>query len=406
MPCGAAAGGRRGCCAFWRTCWRSARTRTISSSMPRSARPRATGPRTTKIVETLKTHGRGQTLLIQSGKPIGLLQTHAKAPLVIMANCNIVGQWAKAEEFYELREEPDLLGRAHRRRLAIYRLAGRHSGHLRDLHAHRRAAFRRRSRRPLRPHRRARRHGRRAAAGRHAWRGPRSSASRSTRARIDKRMAIGFLEPRRRSSTTRLTMIRKAQAGEAAAIGRPRAATRPTSIRRSPGAASCPISSPTRPQRTISSTATCRRACRSTRCARCARATRDSLMAGSRRARSSRHVSAMLEFQKKGAEVFDNGNLIRTQAKKGGVDECLRHSDLHRGVSAAAIRARHRPVPLDGAVGRSRRHPQDRRPAAAKCSPTTRSSPTGSSWRASMCRSRVCRRASPGSAMASARSWP
>ncbi|MEB2844847.1 urocanate hydratase [Rhizobiales bacterium RZME27] len=54
------------------------------------------------IVETLTTMHEDQTLLIQSGKPVGLMKTHAKAPLVIMANCNIVGQWAKAEYFYEL----------------------------------------------------------------------------------------------------------------------------------------------------------------------------------------------------------------------------------------------------------------------------------------------------------------
>ena len=84
-----------------------------------------------KIVETLTTMREGETLIVQSGKPIGLIKTHAKAPLVIMANCNMVGQWAKAENFYELAEaEPDLLGRAHRRRLAIHRLAGRHPGHL------------------------------------------------------------------------------------------------------------------------------------------------------------------------------------------------------------------------------------------------------------------------------------
>src|SRR3989442_1366775 len=55
-----------------------------------------------KIVETLKTIREGETLLVQSGKPIGLLQTHRHAPLVLMANCNLVGQWAKAEGFYEL----------------------------------------------------------------------------------------------------------------------------------------------------------------------------------------------------------------------------------------------------------------------------------------------------------------
>ncbi len=97
------------------------------------------------IVQALTTMEEDQTLVIQSGKPVGLLRTHAKAPLVIMANCNIVGQWAKAEIFYELRAQgPDLLGRTHGRRLAIYRLAGRHSGHLRDLHAYRRTSLRRR----------------------------------------------------------------------------------------------------------------------------------------------------------------------------------------------------------------------------------------------------------------------
>lgn len=54
------------------------------------------------IVQALTTMDEDQTLVIQSGKPVGLLRTHARAPLVIMANCNIVGQWAKAEIFYEL----------------------------------------------------------------------------------------------------------------------------------------------------------------------------------------------------------------------------------------------------------------------------------------------------------------
>ena len=58
-----------------------------------------------KIVETLKTMGEDETLIIQSGKPIGVLKTHDRAPLVIMANCNIVGQWAKAEYFYELEKK-------------------------------------------------------------------------------------------------------------------------------------------------------------------------------------------------------------------------------------------------------------------------------------------------------------
>lgn len=54
------------------------------------------------IVEALLRLEEDQTLIVQSGKPIGVLQTHSMAPIVIMANCNMVGQWAKAENFYEL----------------------------------------------------------------------------------------------------------------------------------------------------------------------------------------------------------------------------------------------------------------------------------------------------------------
>src|SRR5690606_38903981 len=58
-----------------------------------------------KIVEALKTIEDGQTLIVQSGKPIGIVRTHAKAPVVLMANCNMVGQWAKAENFYKWQNE-------------------------------------------------------------------------------------------------------------------------------------------------------------------------------------------------------------------------------------------------------------------------------------------------------------
>ena len=58
-----------------------------------------------KIVETLRTMGEDETLIVQSGKPIGLIRTHERAPIVIMANCNMVGQWAKAETFYELQKK-------------------------------------------------------------------------------------------------------------------------------------------------------------------------------------------------------------------------------------------------------------------------------------------------------------
>ena len=58
-----------------------------------------------RIVETLRTMGEDETLIVQSGKPIGLLRTHERAPIVIMANCNMVGQWAKAENFYKMQAQ-------------------------------------------------------------------------------------------------------------------------------------------------------------------------------------------------------------------------------------------------------------------------------------------------------------
>jgi len=55
-----------------------------------------------KIVETLKRLENDETLLIQSGKPVGVFKTHAAAPRVLIANSNLVGKWANWEHFYEL----------------------------------------------------------------------------------------------------------------------------------------------------------------------------------------------------------------------------------------------------------------------------------------------------------------
>jgi urocanate hydratase len=57
-----------------------------------------------RIVDTLRTMADDETLIVQSGKPIGVIKTHDKAPIVIMANCNIVGQGVKAEVFYDLQQ--------------------------------------------------------------------------------------------------------------------------------------------------------------------------------------------------------------------------------------------------------------------------------------------------------------
>lgn len=55
-----------------------------------------------KILEALKTLENNETLLVQSGKPIGILKTHEDAPRVLLANSNLVPKWATWEHFNEL----------------------------------------------------------------------------------------------------------------------------------------------------------------------------------------------------------------------------------------------------------------------------------------------------------------
>src|SRR3990167_2772311 len=55
-----------------------------------------------KIVECLKNLEEDETLLVQSGKPVGVLKTHIDAPRVLIANSNLVPHWATWECFHEL----------------------------------------------------------------------------------------------------------------------------------------------------------------------------------------------------------------------------------------------------------------------------------------------------------------
>ena len=54
------------------------------------------------IYRTLETLRADETLLVQSGKPVGVLQTHEWAPRVLIANSNLVGDWANWDEFRRL----------------------------------------------------------------------------------------------------------------------------------------------------------------------------------------------------------------------------------------------------------------------------------------------------------------
>jgi urocanate hydratase len=57
-----------------------------------------------KIVESLKELEEDETLLIQSGKPVGIFKTRKESPIVLIANSNLVPKWSTWEKFYELED--------------------------------------------------------------------------------------------------------------------------------------------------------------------------------------------------------------------------------------------------------------------------------------------------------------
>src|ERR1700744_6158072 len=54
------------------------------------------------IIESLRALGNDETLLVQSGKPVGIFRTHPGAPRVLIANANLVGHWSNWDEFNRL----------------------------------------------------------------------------------------------------------------------------------------------------------------------------------------------------------------------------------------------------------------------------------------------------------------
>ncbi|CDP53282.1 Urocanate hydratase [Devosia sp. DBB001] len=269
------------------------------------------------IVNALKTMDEDQTLIIQSGKPIGLLKTHAKAPLVIMANCNIVGQWAKAENFYDL-EKKGLIawggltagawqyigsqGVIQGTYEIFMRIAeNRFDGDLRGRFI--------------------------LTAGLGGMGGAQPLAGRMANAailvvdvdheRARKRKEIGYLEHVAPDLDTALAMIDEAvKAKRPTSIGLVGNAAEiyPEIARR--GITPDIVTDQTSAHDLVYGYVPKGYSLEEVR--RLRKENPAELMAASR-ASIVEHVNAMLEFQKRGAEVFDNGNLIRTQARDGGV---------------------------------------------------------------------------------------
>ena len=57
------------------------------------------------ICRSLKDLADDETLLVQSGKPVGIVRTHTDAPRVLIANSNLVGKWATWDHFRELEQK-------------------------------------------------------------------------------------------------------------------------------------------------------------------------------------------------------------------------------------------------------------------------------------------------------------
>ena len=270
-----------------------------------------------KIVETLMTMSEDETLVVQSGKPIGLLKTHDKAPIVIMANCNMVGQWAKPENFYELQKQNLICwggltagdwqyigsqGVIQGTYEIFVRIAERHFNN--------------------------------SLAGRFiltaglgGMGGSQPLAGRMAGAvilcveiddeRIAKRLANGYLDHRARDLDDALAMVEAAKRERrATSIGVLGNAADVYETLLARGVVPDVVTDQTSAHDLVYGYVPSGRTLDEVR--RMRRDDPDTLMKESR-ATIVRHVRAMLGFKRAGAVVFDNGNLIRTQARDGGV---------------------------------------------------------------------------------------
>ncbi len=274
-----------------------------------------------KIVETLRTMGEDETLIVQSGKPIGLIRTHERAPIVIMANCNMVGQWAKAETFYELQKKGLICwggltagdwqyigsqGVIQGTYEIFMRIAERQfGGSLAGRFILTAGLGGMGGAQPL--------------AGRMA--GTAILCVEIDPQRVEKRLANGFLDSRAADLEEALTMIeaarRERRALSVGLIGNA-ADVYETMLAR--GVAPDIVTDQTSAHDLIYGYAP---SGRSLEDIRRMRDEDPATLMREGRATIVRHVRAMLGFRRQGAIVFDNGNLIRTQAFEGGVGDAF-----------------------------------------------------------------------------------
>ncbi len=273
------------------------------------------------ITRTLREMDEDQTLIIQSGKPVGLLKTSAAAPMVIMANCNIVGQWAKPEVFYDLERRGliawgGLTAGAWQYIGSQGVIQGTYEIFMRI--AERRFGGSLKGRFIL-------------TAGLGGMGGAQPLAGRMAGAailcvdidpaRAEMRKAIGFLDEIAPDLDSALAMIDTAKAeGRALSVGLIGNAAEIYPEIAARGIVPDIVTDQTSAHDLVYGYVPV--GYDLDRVRRLRDQNPDELIEAGRTSIAS-HVRAMLDFQKHGAEVFDNGNLIRTQAQQGGVENAF-----------------------------------------------------------------------------------
>lgn len=273
------------------------------------------------IVRALLSLEDGQTLVVQSGKPVAVMRTHPDAPLVVMANCNLVGRWAREEVFYELERHGlicwggltagcwQYIGSQGviQGTFEIFACIARQLG-LPDL----------RGRFIL-------------TAGLGGMGGAQPLAARLAGAaalvvevdpaRIAKRLAAGYLDSVAPDLDAALAAVDELRtAGRAGSVGlcANAADVYPELVRR--GVTPDVVTDQTSAHDLVYGYVPRGYAAGMDRAEKAARA--DGLMRDSL-ASIAVHVQAMLDFRDRGAVVFDNGNLIRSQARRAGIDRAF-----------------------------------------------------------------------------------
>ena len=136
-----------------------------------------------RIVQALKELDDDETLLVQSGKPVGVFRTHADAPRVLIANSNLVGRWATLDHFNALdRRGLMMYGQMTAGSWIYIGSQGIIQGTYETFVGGGAPALRRRPRGTMDPDRRPRRHGPAPSRWRRPWPGPRCWPSNAGRA--------------------------------------------------------------------------------------------------------------------------------------------------------------------------------------------------------------------------------